>query len=166
MLLNKSKLLKWQSFLNFTVDEFEKVLSDIEDEGLSAKKESAKILAFLKQQIRIRKKVLRQKVKITVTTHGRKRPLSVLIQEVCELISETQLNSLNLPLEYSNPQSLVGQHILQKFVVDDNCEEWYHGFVHGYDGNTHSVTYNDTPKTFNFNLMEDLLSGDLKVLSI
>ena len=140
-----------------SVAEFETALCQIKDEGLSSKKENEKILNLLKEQVRIRKKLLMQKTSIVFTSNGRKRSLSVLIEEVKKLIADSNINC--------DPNSLVGKTIMHKFLVDNEKEEWFSGFVLDYDGETHHIKYEDSSEIFNFNLIEDLMNGDLRVHS-
>ena len=54
-----------------SVAELEQCIGDIKDSESSAAQRNRKILAILKEQVRVRKKVLNQKVNI-VFTHNRK----------------------------------------------------------------------------------------------
>ena len=145
-----------------SVTEFETVLSNIKDEGLSTRKENEKILNLLKEQVRIRKKLLKQKTSITFTSNGRKRPLSLLVAEVQELIGDSPVSGDHAD---SDPHTLVGKTIMHKFLVDNEEEQWFSGFVLDYDGETHHIKYEDSSEIFHFNLMEDLSQGDLRVLT-
>ena len=148
-----------------SVAEFETVLSNIKEEGLSTKKENEKVLNILKDQVRIRKKLLKQKTSITFTSNGRKRPLCLLIEEVKKLIRDSPVSGHQSSSADCDPCTLVGKTIMHKFLVDDEEEQWFSGFVLDYDGETHHIKYEDSTEIFNFNLMEDLLQGDLRVLA-
>ena len=50
-------------------------------------------------------------------------------------------------------------------MLVDEEEQWFSGFVLDYDGETHHIKYEDSTKIFKFNLVEDLLQGDLRVLA-
>ena len=145
-----------------SVTEFETVLSNIKDEGLSTRKENEKILNLLKEQVRIRKKLLKQKTSITFTSNGRKRPLSLLVAEVQKLIGDSPVSGDHAD---SDPHTLVGKTIMHKFLVDNEEEQWFSGFVLDYDGETHHIKYEDSSEIFHFNLMEDLSQGELRVLT-
>ena len=54
---------------------------------------------------------------------------------------------------------------MHKFIVDDVEEQWFSGFVSDYDGETHHIEYEDNNEIFHFNLIDNLLQGDLKVLT-
>uniref|UniRef100_A0A1X7VL36 Uncharacterized protein n=1 Tax=Amphimedon queenslandica TaxID=400682 RepID=A0A1X7VL36_AMPQE len=98
-----------------------------------------------------------QKTSITFTSNGRKRSLSILIEEVKKLIADSTV--------ICDPNSLVGKSVMHKFLVDNEREEWFSGFVLDYDGETHHIKYEDSSEIFNFNLIEDLMNGDLRVHS-
>lgn len=102
---------------------------------------------------------MNQKIVLAFSTHGVQQPLNVLIREVREVISEAQSTSTSV-----DPYSLIGCHILHKFI-DRGKDRWYNGYVLDYDGQTHSIMYDeDGDEVFKFNLTEDLSLGDLKVL--
>ena len=63
-------------------EELSVALSEIDDETISAKKKKEKKLAVLREQINIRKKVLKQKVKIPLTHNRKQRQLSDIIREL------------------------------------------------------------------------------------
>ena len=65
----------------------------------------------------------------------------------------------------SDPHTLVGKTIMHKFLVDNEEEQWFSGFVLDYDGETHHIKYEDSSEIFHFNLMEDLSQGELRVLT-
>ena len=50
-------------------------------------------------------------------------------------------------------------------MLVDEEEQWFSGFVLDYDGETHHIKYEDSTEIFKFNLVEDLLQGDLRVLA-
>ncbi len=150
-----------------SVSEFDQIISDIEDENLSVKKKKAKYFDFLKQQVRIRKKLLDQKTGITFTNHGKQKSLDVLISEVRKLIhkysSSASTNAVEIPAD-SSPYALVGHRIAHRFLSCDE-EKWYEGFVLTYNPQTqlHTVVYDGESENCYFNLMDDVLLGDLKL---
>ena len=68
---------------------------------------------------------------------------------------------------FQDPSTLVGKHIRHKFVVTEtNCEEWYHGVVIDYDAceKKHDIQYDGEEESCKFDLILDLLTGDLQIL--
>ena len=65
-----------------------------------------------------------------------------------------------------DPATLVGKSIEHKFELDDGEFEWFRGFVVAYNKTTslHEVAYEGEQEHCHFNLIEDLLAGDLKLV--
>lgn len=95
--------------------ELKSTLSEIDDEAISAKKKAEKKRAVIREQINIRKKVLKQSVKVPFTQKGRQRPLRDIIKELSDFIVENS--------DIHSPDSLVGKKILHKFKVEGE-EKW------------------------------------------
>lgn len=114
-----------------TTDELKRVLSEIDDEAISAKKKGKKKLVVIREQINIRKKVLMQKVKIPFTQKGRQRPLNDIIREITDFIKNSQSDSSN----GHSPDFLVGKEVRHRFEVDGE-EKWYDGYIVGYNAVT------------------------------
>lgn len=66
-----------------------------------------------------------------------------------------------------NPDTLVGRTVLHKFQVENGEEEWFTGFILGYNPNTHlhEIAYDGEEEHCLFNLHEDLSRGDLIIKS-
>ena len=67
---------------------------------------------------------------------------------------------------FQDPSTLVGKEIRHKFILaDTNTVEWYHGTVVDYDAlkKKYEIKYDDEENSCKFNLVLDLLNGDLKV---
>ena len=105
-----------------SLTKYETALSNIEGEDLPKAKRESKVLNLLKEQVRIRKKLLMQKTKITFTSNGRKRPLSVLIEEVRRLIRDSPVSGQCSSTTDCDPYALIGKTIMHKFIVDDEEE--------------------------------------------
>ena len=154
-----------------SVEELERLFADIDDSEGSAASKSNKKLAVLKEQVRVRKKVMNQKVPITFTHLRKKRPLPELIKEVKEFIAANTLsnfndaNEIDTPL-HMDPLSLVGRHIYHRFIDESNSgsEDWYEGFILSYNATTrlHEIAYVEEDNNFHYNLIDDLVAGDLK----
>ena len=156
------------------MEELEQLFADIDDSEGSAASKSNKKLAVLKQQVRVRKKVMNQKVPITFTHLRKKRPLPELIKEVKEFIAANPPNKydgneVETPLNM-DPFSLVGRHVYHRFIDESTStstsgsEQWYEGFILGYNATTrlHEIAYVEEEENFHYNLIDDLVAGDLK----
>lgn len=150
-----------QHHLITTSTELHETLQVIDTESISAQRKKSKKISVLKTQIRIRKKVLGQDIRI-VFSHARKqRPLHELVKELSEYIDKNTLYS-----EYiQDPSILVGKSIQHRFETDDSTV-WYNGFVVGYipSSKTHEIKYEGEEEHCKFDLILDLLNGDLKVI--
>ena len=78
----------------------------------------------------------------------------------------------NNPLEYSeyfqDPCTLAGKHVRHKFLdADMNTFQWYDGTIVKYDPleKKHKVKYKNETDQYKFDVILDMLSGDLEVLS-
>lgn len=99
-------------------------------------KEKIKKLNLLKTQIKIRKKVLGQKIHITFSHSRRQQPIFQIVQELSNYIDKNTSKSLKF---IQNPGSLVGRDVSHKFKVDETGEiRWYHGTVIGWS--CHQIT--------------------------
>ena len=112
---------------------------------------------------------MNQKVPITFTHLRKKRPLPELIREVKEFIASSDVHDIDAPLalhEHTDPFSLVGRRVYHRFIDESNSdsEDWYEGFILGYNATTklHEIAYVEEEDNFHFNLMDDLVAGDLK----
>ena len=132
-LRKKQAVEKERLHLITSITEFETVIGNIEGEDLPKAKQDSKVLNLLQEQVSIRKKLLMQKTKITFTSNGRKRPLSVLIEEVRKLIRDSPVSGHYSSTTDCDPYALVGKTIMHKFIVDDVEEQWFSGFVSDYD---------------------------------
>ena len=142
-------------------EELSVALSEIDDETISAKKKREKKLVLLREQINIRKKVLKQKVKIPFTHNRRQRQLTDIIRELSDFIAMNSGDSYP-DSEIHAPESLVGKKVLHKFEVEGE-EKWYTGYVVSYNAVTHlhEVAYEEEEENFHFNLLGDISQGDL-----
>ena len=144
--------------------ELKHALSEI-DKLPNLSKKSEKKHALLKEQVNIRKKVLKQSIKIPFTHKGRQRPLKDLIMELSHFIAEKEGSESAECTSQFSPESLVGKEICDRFDVDGE-EKWYTGYVVCYNAvkHLHEVTYDTEDKNCYFNLTEDFSNGDLIIL--
>ena len=141
-------------------EELAQALAEIDKTDISVSKKKAKKLDLLKTQVRIRKKVLHQRIAITFTQSRTQRPLDEIIKALSDFLTQ---NPTNVP----DPTSMVGQRICHKFELEETLEEhWYYGNVIGYDAVTklHEVIYDGEEEHCRFDLTQDLILGDLKLL--
>ena len=147
-----------------TAEELHELMCEIEESNASASKKKAQKLSLLKQQVKTRKKVLRQGINIPFTRSGRQRSLNDIEKELADAIDKD--NSKNS--EYvKQPSSLIGRKISHRFKVGESEYKWYKGIVLEYDSITkmHLIEYDDDEEPSQFDLNIDLLCGDLEVLA-
>ena len=151
-------------YLITTVDELTGALQGIESEDVTASKKKQKKTALLRVQINIRKKVLSQKIKIPLSQHGKQRPLKVVIKELTDYIATHPHSDTEQIL--GDPASLVGKEILHKFQVNSGEESWFSGVVISYNAkdNTHEIAYDGESEHCYFELTQDVIDGDLKIV--
>ena len=147
-----------------SVAELEELLQDIDSNNCSNKSKIEKKVKMLREQVTVRKKFLNQKIGMTFTQSGRRKPLNVLIDEfkdviICNRYTRTGEESCNY-----NPLALVGKHISHKFICEDRQEEiWFEGFIVGYNAATkmHELAYIEEEENFYYDLTTDLQDGDI-----
>ena len=133
-----------------SVHELEQTLSNIDEEAITARAKAAKKRGIIKEQVDLRKKCLQQKVHIPLSHKGKQRPLSVLVDELREVISTSTLSSIDtLPPEVTDPYFLVGRPIMHRFVCDGELK-WFSGHVLSYNcsSNVHEVVYEGEDEPF------------------
>ena len=59
------------------------------------------------------------------------------------------------------------KEIHHKFQVDSGEESWFSGVVLSYNAqdNTHEIKYDEESETYHFELTQDVIDGDLKIVS-
>lgn len=147
-----------------TVEELKKALQDIESEDITTSRKKKRKTALIRMQINIRKKVLAQRIKIPFSQHGKQRPLTIIIKELADFIAANPHSGLETVL--GDPSSLVGKEILHKFQIDSDEESWFSGMVISYNAkeNTHEILYDGESEHCHFDLTQDIIDGDLKIL--
>ena len=114
--------------------------------------------------MKIRKKVLGQKIHIVFSHLRKQRPVSEILEELSEFIEQ---NPVGFSEFVQEPTSLVGKLISHKFKIEDTGEvKWYSGTVISYNPATkmHEISYEGEDEHCHFDVILDLLIGDLKVL--
>ena len=130
-------------------EELTLALAEIDKTNISTAKK-------LETQVKIRKKVLHQGINVTFAQCRRQRPLNEIIKDVS--LKTHQIFPIRL---------LWWDKICHKFELEETHEEhWYYGCVIGYDVATklHEVIYDGEEEHCHFDLTQDLIMGDLKVL--
>ena len=138
-------------------EELHKAIKSIDDEYCNKAKKNTKKTKLLRNQIEIRKKVLMQDISIPFSHSKKKRPLSQIIKELADYITS---------ISHKDPSTLVGKQVKHKFKDEDTDEEqWYSGIVIDYNTVTklHEISYNGEVEHCHFDLMQDLIAGDLIV---
>ena len=91
----------------------------------------AKKLTILKVQINLRKKVLKQNVRIPLSHARKQRSVSEIWRDLERFIDNNPFKHKDY---IQDPSTLVGKQIRHKFVVTEmHHEDWYHGTVIDYD---------------------------------
>ena len=139
-------------------------LSKIDDQNISGSKKKGEKLSFLRTQVNVWKKVLGRNIFHIKFSHaGTPRPLNDIVKEISDYIDQN-------PCEYSpfikNPGKLVGRQVNHRFELQNQSFQWFTGTVLDYDAITkmHTVLYEGEDDNCYFNLIQDLLTGDLKLL--
>lgn len=142
--------------------ELRQAMSEIEG-STSQRQMKSKKRALLKTQINLRKKVLGQSnIHIPFTQSRKQRPVRDILNDLESFMDDN-------PLEHSlqDPSTLVGKRIRHKFLdVDTNTFQWYDGTIIKYDSleKQHEVKYENETEQYKFDLILDILCGDLEVL--
>ena len=148
-----------------TSHELRQAMSDIEAENMSTQKKKTKKISLLKVQINIRRKVLKQNIRIPLSHARKQRAVSEISRDLEHFIDNNPLEHMDY---FQDPSTLVGKEIRHKFIVaDTNTFEWYHGTIVDYDAleKKHEIRYDYEEESCKFDLILDLLNGDLEVLT-
>lgn len=124
-------------------------------------KRKAKKLSLLKTQINIRKKVLKQNIRIPFSRARKQRPLIEIVNNLG--LSLIVYNPLELVERFQDPNTLAGKRIRHKFVVAEaNTVEWYCGTENDYDAleKKHEIQYDDEAELCKFDLVLDFLKTE------
>ena len=144
--------------------ELQEAVKVIESREITATKKKQEMRSLLSNQIKIRKKLLKQDIDIKFSNSRRERPLSEVILELSCYIDE---HIDDLPPFLSDPYMLVGRRISHKFETEEGTEvQWYNGIVLDYDtcSKTHTVVYDGEEDQYCFDLTMDIVNGDLTVV--
>ena len=155
--MEKHTLLK--EHLITTPEELYETIANIDKEVSVVTKRKRKKLALLKVQIKMRKKLLKQNIRIVFTHSGKHRPVNEIIQELAGFIASNPVNMID-------PFSLVGKRINHKFeLADSHLEQWYSGIVVDYNpiSKLHKIKYDGEEDHCQFDITVDYLLGDLVV---
>ena len=116
--------------------------------------------------MKVRRKLLNQKISLKFSQSGKRKPLHKLICEFKDVIlsNSCAVNSSTTSVLADNPLSLVGRHISHKFICEDTREEvWYEGYIVEYNMITkmHELAYIEEDDNCHFDLTEDLRNRDI-----
>lgn len=147
-----------------TKAQLDEALANIESQSMTAKKKSDRKRALIREQVRIRKNLLKQNIKIPITEKGRQRPLKKLIDDLTHFIESNSSNSSDYchASDELTPESLIGRDILHRFMMQGE-EKWFNGYILSYNAVSclHKVSYEGEEEPSYFNLMDDIKNGDL-----
>ena len=170
-------------------EEKEKLTKEVVKVGLwSTGDEIAKELALIKGvtkqrnaikiQLQFRQKVLCQQYPdrniFHVSAGGKQKSVKDLQQNLTLLVvqglcpSENSVSATSAVDFIVNPYLLVGRNVEHLFVESDGTERWYTGTVLNMDAEKcYQISYEeeDHEEVYCFNLLEDLLIGDLIILN-
>lgn len=139
-------------------------------------------MELLKNQIKIRNKLLAKPTKILFSIAGAPKNSDQLLQEVLEVlqretsqkrpgnstVNSREKKKKQLATQYlTAPHELVGKDIVHRFANEETeMEEMWEGKIIAYNTstNTHTVTYTEDTEQYNYDLTADINSGDLWVL--
>ena len=148
-----------------TADELTQALVDIDQKKLSAAKKAAKKLSLLRTQVKIRKHVLKQNIRIIFTHSRKQRPVHEIAKEL-----SLHINNDDCPVTkiLHNPNLLVGCNVQHRFAIEEQEQSWFHGFVIAYDdaNKLHEIIYDNEDEHCYFDLTQDLILGDLIILNL
>ena len=155
-----------QLHLITTSEELKEELLNIESEKISASKKRNKKITLLKTQIKIRRKILNQNIPIVFTNNRKQRPTADIAKELCDFIDKSTLPTESAKF-IKDPMSLVGKRIKHKFKDEDSGDlQWYYGTILDYsdEEKTYCIAYKGEDDQYHYDLILDLLIGDLVVL--
>ncbi len=147
-----------QFHLITTPQELYEALEKIDMEKLSAAKTVSQKLGLLRTQVNIRKKVLKQDIRIVFTRSRKQRPV---IEELSDFIGANQCEAIP-----TSPSSLIGRSIRQRFELEGTHEEkWYNGMIVDYseESKLFEVVYEEDSDHYFFDLYQDIVLGDLVI---
>ena len=133
--------------------------------GLAGKTES-QCRKYLEVQLRFRQHVLKHpysdKSVYHLSRNGKKLTSKQLSANLLKLISAIPTPTMDEIIK--SPKLLIGMEIKHQFEDQDGIFSWYDGFVVGMNDSEHEVIYREEETIFQFDLLQDLMKGDLKIV--
>ena len=167
-----------------TVESLHQEIKTIDDDKTGTIPGKAKKkMELVKNQVRVRNKLLGRQTKITFSTGGIQKPYEDLLQEVEVMIQREEdqrkrpstttpptqpKRSKQSAVDYlTKPTELVGKDIVHRFVNDDEEEQLWAGKITSYNHATekHTLTYTGDTEQYTYNLTSDITNGDLWVIT-
>ena len=147
-----------QMHLITSVDELREIITEIDNKDISNTKKKREKMDVLRTQINIRKKLLKENIRIPLSQNQKQRPVSDIQEDLMDYIVKN-------PLPIVQPDSLVGKRIKHRFEIGEDSDYWYSGTIINYDPVTHlhEVTYDGEEDHQFFELIVDIIIGDLVV---
>ena len=162
--LKKEKDILSKIHLITSPNELTEALVAIDRENISKSKKRQEKLTLLKTQIKIRKKVLNQKIHIAFSHCHKQRPMHEIAKDLSIFIAK---DDCPITKYVQDPTLLVGCRIKHKFEISGGNEDaWFYGLVIEYSDSTklHEISYDDEQDNCYFDLTQDLIMGDLIII--
>ena len=162
--LKKEKDMLSKIHLITSSNELKDALVAIDKENISKARKREKKLVLLKTQIKIRKKILNQKIHIVFSHCRKQRPVHDIAKELFTFIAK---DDCPITKYIQNPTLLVGSQIKHKFeIAETGKETWFFGSVISYDSinKLHEIKYDDEQENCYFDLTQDVIMGDLIIM--
>ena len=147
-----------------TEEQLELEIQAIEEKQLNQKDCNAEKILLIKDQIKKRRKTLKQKVPIMFSAKKKPKSFQQLKLEYVEWLNAQEPPAKRMRIN-DDPHQLVGKKVLHIFLVDGKEEE-FEGFILNYDAerNEHEIIYNGDREHYCYDLTQDITDGSLKVL--
>ena len=133
--------------------------------GLAGKTES-QCRNYLEFQLRFRQHVLKQpysdKSVYYLSKNEKKLTSKELSAKLLMLISAAPSPTTGEILK--SPKLLIGMEIKHRFEDEEGIPTWYNGLVVGINDTEHEVIYRVEESVYQFDLLEDLMKGDLEII--
>ena len=158
----KEKKKLSQIHLIVSVEELHQKIKQIDEEDCNVAKKKAKKLTLLREQLNIRKKILKQDVRITFTCSRKQRPIDDIVAELSEYIACNSSAAAVL----NTPVLLIGKSIKHKFIVESQEEKWFSGVIIDYDFETKAfdIVYEDDDEHYFFDIAQDIMLEDFVII--
>jgi hypothetical protein len=146
-----------------TSDDFEGIIQIIDSEHTSTSKKTTRKKELIQTQVRLRKTLWDQNVKIHFTRGGKAIPIENIVDTFKKILDSNETHDV-VPYD---PMQLVGKEIQHKFYCRETKQNtWFKGKIMDYysHDDTFKVKYEDEEEACFFNLKADYAIGDLQIM--